>query len=147
LNPAINSITTWPTSDLFDANGDGLLDAWQTHYFGSISSPAAAPSADPDGDGAINLNEFINLTDPTDSSSATRLRAIPDPQNNQNFALSWFAARGRTYTIETIANLSSPTWQALASATDIVGDNSIQLITNSASAKGFYRLRVRLQRP
>ena len=88
LNAAVNSVIIWPINDLFDANGDGLLDAWQVHYFGSTSSPAAAPSADPDGDGANNLNEFVNLTDPTDSTSVEKLHADPDLQNSQNLVIN-----------------------------------------------------------
>jgi hypothetical protein len=123
-----------------------LLDAWQIHYFGSATSPNAAPCADLDHDGANNFNEYVNLTDPTDPSSAARLQANPDPQNGQNLMLSWFAARGRLYTIETTTDLSSPNWQGLAGATDIVGDNSIRNVTNAVSGTGFYRLRMRLQR-
>jgi len=146
LNAAVNSVTTWPTNDLFDANGDGILDAWQIHYFGSNNSPAASPSADADGDGANNLNEYVNLTDPTDSTSVKKLQANPDPQNSQNIVLSWFAARARIYTIET-TSLSSPNWQGLAGAVDLIGDNTMRLITNSASGAGFFRLRAQLQRP
>ena len=147
MNTTINSIANWPTNDLFDANGDGLLDAWQIHYFGSTSSPAAAPSADPDGDGANNFNELVNLTDPTDSSSVKKLQVNPDPQNSQNLVLSWLVARGRLYTIESTTNLLSSNWQGLGIATDVVGDNSTRLITNSVTGTGFYRLRTRLQRP
>jgi len=147
MNNASSSVTTWPTNDLFDANGDGLVDAWQVHYFGSTDSPAAAPSADPDGDGANNFNEFVNLTDPTDPTSVKKLQANPDPQNSQNLVLGWLVARGRLHTIESTTDLLSPTWQALAGATDIVGDNAMRLITNSASGTGFHRLRTRLQRP
>jgi len=42
-----------------DTNGDGLPDAWQIQFFGSISSPSAAPGADPDGDGFSNLQEYL----------------------------------------------------------------------------------------
>jgi CubicO group peptidase (beta-lactamase class C family) len=147
MNAAINSIATWPTNDLFDANADGLLDSWQVHYFGSTSSPAAAPSADPDGDAANNLNEFVNLTDPTASTSVKKLQANPDPQSGGNIVLNWLAVRGRSYTIETTGNLASPNWQPLASATDLVGDNSIRSITNAVAGMSFYRLQTRLQRP
>jgi CubicO group peptidase (beta-lactamase class C family) len=147
VNNAVASVTTWPDYDLFDANADGLLDAWQIHYFGSTSSPAAAPSADPDGDGANNSNEFVNLTDPAAASSAERLAANPDPRNGQSVVLSWLAARGRVYTIEGATNLSPPDWQELTGANNLVGDNITRLITNSAAGTGFYRLRARLQRP
>lgn len=147
VNNVINSIASWPGYDLFDANADGLLDAWQMHYFASTNSPASVPSADPDGDNANNLNEFVNLTDPTNLNSVEKLQANPDPQNSQRLVLGWFAARGRLYTIETTTNLFSNNWQGLAGIPEVVGDNSTRLITNSVSGTGFYRLRVRLQRP
>ena len=147
IDSILSSIADWPDYDLFDANGDGLQDAWQIHYFGSISSPAAAPSAEPDGDGANNFNEFVNLTDPTDPTSVKKLQVNPDPQSRQNVVLRWLAARGRLYTIETTGNLASPNWQSLAGATDIVGDNTMRSVTNAVLGAGFYRLRTRLQRP
>ncbi len=41
--------------DLTDTDGDGLLDAWETTWFGSAAAGVA--SADPDGDGFDNLAE------------------------------------------------------------------------------------------
>jgi CubicO group peptidase (beta-lactamase class C family) len=146
VNNAIASVSTWPAYDLFDANGDGILDAWQIHYFGSISSPAAAPSADPDGDGVNNLNEYINLTDPSNPASVEKLFVNLDPQNNQRVVLDWPAARGRSFAIETTTNISAPNWQPMAGATNIIGDNTTRHITNSVSGSSFYRLRAQLQR-
>ena len=146
MTAAISSVGAWPSYDLFDANADGLLDAWQVHYFGSITAPAAAPGADPDGDGLNNLNEYINLTDPATAASVTRLHASK-AANNQSVTFDWFAARGRLYTIESTASLASPSWQPLSNATDIVGANAKASITNSPSIPTFYRLKTRLQRP
>jgi hypothetical protein len=146
VNNAIASIATWPDYDLFDANADGLLDAWQIHYFGSTTSPAAAPGADPDGDGLNNLNEYINLTDPTSARSVTKLHAS-QVANSQSVTLDWLAARGRLYTIETGTSLTAGAWQPLVGATDAVGANSPVSITNAPSIATFYRLKTRLQRP
>jgi hypothetical protein len=41
-----------------DANNDGLPDAWQIQYFGSISNPSAAPKATPAGDGIPNWLKY-----------------------------------------------------------------------------------------
>ena len=41
-----------------DANTDGLPDAWQIQYFGSASSPNAAPNATPAGDGVPNWLKY-----------------------------------------------------------------------------------------
>lgn len=41
-----------------DANQDGLPDAWQIQYFGSASTPNAAPNACPAGDGIPNWLKY-----------------------------------------------------------------------------------------
>jgi hypothetical protein len=45
-----------------DANGDGMDDAWEYHYFGTLN---VDPNADPDGDGLTNAQEYAAGTDPT----------------------------------------------------------------------------------
>jgi hypothetical protein len=45
-----------------DSDGNGLQDAWEIRYFGSIGQN---PSADPDADGLSNLQEFQQGTNPT----------------------------------------------------------------------------------
>ena len=41
-----------------DANNDGLPDAWQIQYFGSVNNPSAAPNAMPAGDGVPNWLKY-----------------------------------------------------------------------------------------
>ena len=52
--------------------------AWQNHFFGpeSADDPIAAPNADADGDGLINLVEFYLGTDPTDPYSKLHIRIV-----------------------------------------------------------------------
>lgn len=45
-----------------DSDNDGLPDVWEQLYFGA---GGADPNADPDGDGASNLREFLEGTNPT----------------------------------------------------------------------------------
>src|SRR5262249_17056243 len=47
-------------------DADGMLDAWELHYFGSLNQ---APTSDFDNDGVSNLSEFLEGTDPTDRNS------------------------------------------------------------------------------
>ena len=49
-----------------DADGDGLADWWELFYFGSTN---ASPTADDDGDGASNLDEFRDRCNPRDPAS------------------------------------------------------------------------------
>ncbi len=46
-----------------DTDNDGLPDAWERQYFGHLGVDL---SADPDGDGLTNLQEYQQSTDPTD---------------------------------------------------------------------------------
>lgn len=48
-----------------DSNRDGLPDAWQIQYFGSVSSPNARPNATPAGDGIPNWLKWSLGMDPT----------------------------------------------------------------------------------
>lgn len=51
---------------LLDTDADGLADLWELKYFDSLD---AKPGDDPDRDGISNLDEFLEHTDPTSSSS------------------------------------------------------------------------------
>ena len=58
-----------------DSDNDGLLDSWETYYFGNL---AQTGSGDPDGDGVNNLEEFQLGRNPTvgavaDTGGATKL--------------------------------------------------------------------------
>ena len=49
-----------------DGDGDGLPDAWELTYFGTLGD---GPGGDPDGDGVTNLQEYLAGTDPNDPTS------------------------------------------------------------------------------
>lgn len=49
-----------PVAGLTDTDGDGLPDWWEALFFGGNVSP----TADADGDGVNNLNEYLNDTNP-----------------------------------------------------------------------------------
>lgn len=80
-----------------DTDGDGLPDAWEYTYFGSL-----APSAngDPDGDGESNLSEYRSGTNPADPNSvvhsarqlniSTRLRVL----TGENVLIGGFIVTG-----------------------------------------------------
>ena len=68
--------------DYGDIDGDGLPNWFEMLFFGRYpfldTAAAADPAADPDGDGATNLDEFLRRTDPT--------RPDPEPRYEPGFA-------------------------------------------------------------
>jgi PKD repeat protein len=71
---------------------------WQIQYFGTTNNPAAASSADPDGDGQNNLGEFLSGSDPTNSASAFRITSIMS--QGTNTAITWTTAGGKTNVVQ-----------------------------------------------
>jgi hypothetical protein len=49
-----------------DDDADGMMDGWEVQYFGNINQ---LPNGDFDNDGVLNINEFLEGTDPTDKTS------------------------------------------------------------------------------
>ena len=72
---------------------DGLPDDWVAQYFGS-SSASVNPSADADGDGLSNLNEFRLGTNPTNAASVLRFTS------SSATSLTWFATPYEVYEVQ-----------------------------------------------
>jgi hypothetical protein len=64
-NPS-GSVTSAPALLWIDNDGNGLPDSWERFYFGA---PGVRATGDADGDGASNLQEFLDGTDPTATNS------------------------------------------------------------------------------
>src|ERR1035438_3253226 len=85
-----------------DTDNNGLPDWWELQYFGQLTG--TNPQADPDGDGASNLAEFLAGTNPTNFNSALRLTARRGPGANV-VTLQWPSAAGRYYNLLRSTNL------------------------------------------
>lgn len=124
-----------------DIDGDGLVDAWEIAFFGSMSSPDAAPGADPDNDGVSTEDEQLWGTNPAAATS----RMEPSFQGNagSGLSLSWPSIPGRLYTVRSSSDLVN--WNDVPGMIDLSPtppDNSVDINLPTDSAE-FFRVEVR----
>lgn len=66
-----------------DTDGDGMQDSWEMDHFAGLERDG---SADFDGDGLSDLDEYLNGFDPTVGQSVPSLPEIVSPQDNSHVA-------------------------------------------------------------
>ena len=92
-----------------DMDADGLADFWETNYFGNTIDGIA--TADVDGDGMSNLEEYLAGTDPLDPLSVLKLTLT-----TTNAAVLQFVAQTNvSYTLQFRTNLTSALWNNVTS--------------------------------
>jgi hypothetical protein len=117
--------------------GDGIPDTWRLLYFGTVSNMLSAASADPDGDGASNWQEFIAGTNPMDATSVFKFLPAT-AQAGTGFTVQWPSVVDKTYTLQSSASTSGG-WTTVAS--NLMGNSQVlQWTDTNASANArFYR--------
>ena len=114
-------------------DGDGLPRAWREKFFGTgfELDPRAAADADPDGDGAVNFQEFAAGTDPMDplSGFAVGIRAIPE--------IRFHSVAGKKYRI-TRRDTVTGAAVVVAEGLSATGDSTVFVDDTIRERAGFY---------
>jgi hypothetical protein len=129
-----------------DSDDNGLPDAWEEFYFGSIGISTHAHG---DADGADNYSEFVAGTDPTNALDVFRLGL----GSAASAPAIWFEMRpasgagyegmSRSYALEAAGVLSTGTWYGLPNASNIPATLGTYIYTNPPAAPfQFYRGKV-----
>jgi len=118
---------------------DGLPNEWWTQYFGAI--PPVPASADTDGDGFSNGQEFLLGTHPLDRSSAFRLQ--PPVLSSGKVLVEWDAVAGKTYQLYGSSTLSPADWQPVGErvTAPTTGRHAIEH-DRGGRGRGFYRVQL-----
>lgn len=133
-----------------DSNHDGLPDAWQIQYFGSINSPNAAPTAAPAGDGIPNWLKYslgINPTVPgialTNGVIWANVTALDGATNTIHIytaaEVSFDTEVGKTYQIQGVSMLSAG-WQNIGTPVQGTGASISYLTPTRQDVQQFFRV-------
>jgi alpha-L-fucosidase len=127
----------------FTVTENSPIMAWrQTNFGTTANSGNAADSADPDGDGWTNRQEFIAGTDPNSRSSLLKVSQMAKSGNDMQ--LSFPTVSGKIYRLERSDTLAADSWTAVQD--NIAGTGGVVQITDTngaAQPKRFYRIVVR----
>jgi len=132
-----------------DTDGNDIADSWEAKHF---PVPPCEPAADPDRDGASNLDEYIAGTDPTDQASRFRVD-IASQKTNITVSATMIAPRGpgyeyktRYYSLQRCSKLGNEPWAGVPGCTNRPGSDSSLCFTNGAPGElEFYRAKTRLE--
>jgi hypothetical protein len=139
---AVNLLSEWITNGL--PNYQSFAD-WQLAFFNSTDLPAAAPDADPDGDGAINKLEYLVGSNPLLPGDAWRISIQPKASSVK---ILFPRLANRAFEVQWSTNLSdAKSWVVLDHPDNrpfFSSTNSQAMIEDVAaiSSAKFYRVRV-----
>jgi len=146
---------TLTASDTFLLTVTGsALETWRFANFGTTANTGnSADTADPDGDGWTNAEEYVLGSNPMSADGSSPLTAA---RTASNLTLTFTAAQAtgsgyagvtRFYDVETTTDLANAaSWTGVSGYTNITGANQSVTVTQPLTGgPRVYRLKVRLQ--
>jgi hypothetical protein len=115
-------------------------DEWKIAFFGSLTNSEAGDNVDADGDGALNWQEYLAGTNPTNAFSCLKFSSASlDTDGVRGAAINWLTAPGKTYLLQSSAALEGANWTTIN--TNSGDGNEYQIIVTNVSGNArFYQI-------
>ena len=131
-----------------DANGNGILDTWETVMFGNADPGNNAPGDDADKDGLSNFLEYALNTHPLVSNPSPLVHDLVPAAHGNHLRLTVQknpAATNVTYSVEVTGSVATGTWTT--AGTTVESNTSAELRVrddsgSTSSSQRFIRLKV-----
>lgn len=120
-----------------DTDGDGMPDAYETHYFGNASRNGLG---DFDGDGMKDRDEYRAGTNPSDARSLFEFIGVAKDSQG-GMTITWSSQPEKQYTIERSTDLLTGYAPILSNIMATSVTTSIQDVTATNQGAFFYRVR------
>jgi hypothetical protein len=128
----------------YDDNGNGVLDSWEMHFFGSLTNVTGI--SDYDNDRFLDRNEYWAGTDPTSDVSRLEMQLpASGVDSTSGYVVCWQSVTGVLYSLQRSVDLTAtPAFSNIV--TDIPGAAGFTTYTDTTAviqAPCFYRIIVR----
>jgi hypothetical protein len=121
-------------SEVVDTDGDGLEDAWEIRYFGSLARDG---SGDADTDGMIDRAEFLAGTHPTDATDRLELALL---RYTGVPTLGFRGVQGKRYQVQYTDSAGAGAWTVLAEVGPLLNTGPVSVEDTSAGSGADTRL-------
>jgi NHL repeat len=118
-------------------------DEWKLAFFGSLTNSQSADNVDADGDGALNWQEYVAGTNPTNALSYLQFTSASlNTTGTPGVAVNWLTAPGKNYLLRASSALTGAAWTTVS--TNSGDGNEHQFIdTNFGGGARFYQIEIK----
>ena len=132
-------VTTLSAADVvYNPMTDGIPNSWWSQYFGTTAGVSA--SADSDGDGFTNMQEYALGTDPKSAASTFKVGEMT--RSGGSLTITWPSVAGKRYQVQTAPQLSAGAWQNAGDvvAPSVSGTSSVTVSVSADAPACFVRV-------
>jgi hypothetical protein len=117
-------------------------ELWAAAIFGDANLPQAARTADPDGDGMTNEQEWAAGTDPLSAESVLQVLTLSLDPDASEAVLSWSSVAGKNYVIQGASATDGPWVDLTAPLTGSDEATAVNVGSGGDEPVRFYRVRL-----